>query len=152
PTLRTRLPDARAIAKLYGLAGAEKGRPLRLNADMLHIDTELGRCFVTWRANVPLPPDADAAKLHVAAAIEIEGLPVELPVPEPARATDEPDEGERLPTERLRAVTVVVDASSPGAPALPFRAPEGPSPLLAPRPAQPYVERPPRSPEDLTVD
>lgn len=83
PSLHTMLPTAKAIGRLYGLKGDDKGLPITLNADSLHIDTENGRCSVTWRASLPLQDDVDLSRLHVVAGIEVPGHPIHLPGLEP---------------------------------------------------------------------
>jgi hypothetical protein len=81
-SIQLRLPAAKGIGKLHGLKGFDKGRPITLNADSLHIDTELGRCSLSWRGSVPLPEDVDLSRLHVVAGIELEGQPLSMPAPE----------------------------------------------------------------------
>ncbi|MFS8068308.1 MAG: DUF2169 domain-containing protein, partial [Byssovorax sp.] len=77
PRLQTRLPSARASARIFGLAGAPEGHRIELTADMLHIDGDEQRCTVVWRKSFPVAAEAALPALRIAAGAEIgnEALP-----------------------------------------------------------------------------
>ncbi len=56
PRLQTRLPAARASARIFGLAGTPEGQRLELTADLLHIDGDEQRCTLVWRKSFLSPP------------------------------------------------------------------------------------------------
>ena len=80
-TLEARLPGARGAARVYGLGdgGTGRGRPLRLNADMLRIDADLLRCDVVWRSSFPVPGEDALAAIRILVGVEREGQPIEWP-------------------------------------------------------------------------
>lgn len=81
PCLRTRLPGARGLARLYGLGGygVEEGTPLELVADTLRIDGDAQCCTVVWRQNVPIAGDEALAAAYVVAGVEVAGEVLEWP-------------------------------------------------------------------------
>ncbi|APR75965.1 Putative type IV pilus assembly FimV-related transmembrane protein [Minicystis rosea] len=81
--LRTRLPDARGVARLHGLSafGIPEGQPLALTADTLSIDGDEQRCAVVWRKSFAVPSEAALAAARIVAGIELPGEPVAWPDP-----------------------------------------------------------------------
>ena len=75
PLLRTRLPAARGVARLHGLAafGIVEGQPLELTADTLAIDGDEQRCTVVWRKSFAVPSEAALAAARIAAGVELPG-------------------------------------------------------------------------------
>ncbi|HTN82887.1 MAG TPA: DUF2169 domain-containing protein, partial [Sorangium sp.] len=81
PWLRSRLPSARALARLYrtGAGSDEGGQPIELVADTLTIDADRLLCSVIWRGNVALPPGDALARMRVVAGVEVPGRPLLWP-------------------------------------------------------------------------
>ncbi|AUX48537.1 uncharacterized protein SOCE26_100750 [Sorangium cellulosum] len=91
PRLRTRLPDARGLARLHGLSafGVSEGQLLDLTADTLRIDGDEQRCTVVFRGSFPVPDEAALAAARIVAGVEILGEPLawpEAPPPQGAAA------------------------------------------------------------------
>jgi len=72
PLLRTRLPSARGLARVYGLGqlGVAEGQMLELTADTLRIDGDEQRCTVVWRRSFPIPGEAALASLRIVVGVE----------------------------------------------------------------------------------
>lgn len=82
PVLETQLPGARAVGKVYGLGAArERGHPIALKADHLHIDTDRGLCSVAWRASVPVVDESVLSRMLLIVGVEIAGQSLEWPDP-----------------------------------------------------------------------
>lgn len=77
PSLTTRLPGARAMARVY--TGGGMGRPFALNAGTLFIDGDAERCSITWRGGFPVSGEESLASLTVAGGIELPGAGIEWP-------------------------------------------------------------------------
>ncbi|XXX72647.1 DUF2169 domain-containing protein [Sorangium sp. So ce134] len=77
PKLRTQLPEARGVARLYReqQAAPRAGEPIPLRADAVHVDVDRRCCSVVWRGHVPVE-EADLASLRVLAGVELPGQPV----------------------------------------------------------------------------
>ena len=77
PRFRTRLPGARGLARIHGLAafGIAEGQPLELHLDTLCIDSDEQRCTVVCRRSFPVPDEAALAAVRVVAGIEVPGEP-----------------------------------------------------------------------------
>ena len=82
PVLRSKLPGARALARVYGLSavGLAEGLPLELRADTLRIDGALGQCTVVWRRSFPVASEALLARVRVVAGVELPGAPIDWSV------------------------------------------------------------------------
>jgi hypothetical protein len=78
PALRTQLPAAQAVARLYRRAHAppRTGEPIALRADTVQIDVDRQRCSILWRGRAQLPEDAELPSLGVAAGLETAGQAV----------------------------------------------------------------------------
>ncbi|UQA57791.1 DUF2169 family type VI secretion system accessory protein [Polyangium aurulentum] len=113
--LRTRLPEARGAARVYGLSafGVAEGQSLDLQADTLRIDGDEQRCTVVFRRSFPVPSEAAFASLRIVAGVELPGAPLAWPShPAPPRQGVE-----------FATLALVDDAASAPAPleATPFR-------------------------------
>ncbi|WP_437320409.1 DUF2169 domain-containing protein [Sorangium sp. So ce385] len=88
PRLEMRLPRARGVARIEGLAAsaASGGEILELCADTLRIDGAEQRCTVVWRQIVPVPGEDDLAALRIAAGVAIDGEELAWPERRPGRA------------------------------------------------------------------
>ncbi|MDC0677169.1 DUF2169 domain-containing protein [Sorangium atrum] len=77
PKLRTQLPEARGVARLYRqkLASPRAGEPISLRADTAHIDVDRRRCSVVWRGHAPVE-EAEIESLRVLAGVELPGQPI----------------------------------------------------------------------------
>ncbi|WP_437279953.1 DUF2169 domain-containing protein [Sorangium sp. So ce375] len=75
--LRTRLPGARALARVHGLSalGVREGQPLDLVLDTLHIDGDRQSCSLVWRRSFPLAGEAALAAVRVVVGVEVPGAP-----------------------------------------------------------------------------
>lgn len=133
PRIESRLPDARAVACVYGLPGTAPGvaRAVALHADTLRIDAEDLRCSLVWRGLVPVRDEAALADLHFVVAVDLRDIPIEWPPSaEPAlAAAPAPEATSPAPEAPARHEGTLVAEDSPAsrAPALPFR--PGPSAL-----------------------
>ncbi|AUX31572.1 MULTISPECIES: DUF2169 domain-containing protein [Sorangium] len=88
PRLEMRLPSARGVARIEGLAAsaASGGQILELRADTLRIDGAEQRCTVVWRQIVPVPGEDALADVRIAAGVAIDGEELAWPEPRPGRA------------------------------------------------------------------
>ncbi|WP_437541490.1 DUF2169 domain-containing protein [Sorangium sp. So ce367] len=77
PKLRTQLPEARGVARLYRqkLAAPRAGEPISLRADTVHVDVDRRRCSVVWRGHAPLE-EAEIQSLRVLAGVELPAQPI----------------------------------------------------------------------------
>ncbi|WP_437972936.1 DUF2169 domain-containing protein [Sorangium sp. So ce295] len=77
PKLRTQLPEARGVARLYRqkLAAPRAGEPILLRADTVHVDVDRRRCSVVWRGHAPLE-EAEIQSLRVLAGVELPAQPI----------------------------------------------------------------------------
>ncbi|WP_437893228.1 DUF2169 domain-containing protein [Sorangium sp. So ce124] len=77
PKLRTQLPEARGVARLYRqkLASPRAGEPISLRADTAHIDVDRRRCSVVWRGHTPVE-EAEIESLRVLAGVELPAQPI----------------------------------------------------------------------------
>ncbi|WP_437320735.1 DUF2169 domain-containing protein [Sorangium sp. So ce385] len=75
PRLQMRLPGARGVARIRGLAAsaAADGELIELNADTLRIDGVEQRCTVVWRRVFPVSGEDAFAAVRIVAGVEIEG-------------------------------------------------------------------------------
>jgi hypothetical protein len=116
--LRTKLPGARALCRVYGAApGAPVPDAVPLVADLMQIFAEPRLCSLVWRGSFPLHDERLVGQLVVLGAIELPGEAVSWPssvaelvaapgAPPPAASPDRPlgDDGAR---------TVLFDAEQP---------------------------------------
>lgn len=74
PRLRTALPGARGVARLYRRIDPEPraGEPIAMHMDMLHVDVDAHCCSIVWRGHAVLG-DESPADLHVVAGVEMPG-------------------------------------------------------------------------------
>ncbi|WP_437292917.1 DUF2169 domain-containing protein [Sorangium sp. So ce426] len=77
PKLRTQLPEARGVARLYRqkLAAPRAGEPIPLRADAVHVDVDRRRCAVVWRGHAPVE-EAEIQSLRVLAGVELPAQPI----------------------------------------------------------------------------
>ena len=149
PRLQTRLPGARAYAKIHGLSafGVSEGHLLELRADTLRVDGQEQLCTVVWRQSVPVTSEAALPAARIAAGVAIDGAAITWPDPRVlARAIDanrrlaraDPRRAQQLHGGETLTLSddeiEVVDAATPFRPAprgVP-RAPSGPARPRAP--------------------
>lgn len=147
PSLTTRLPGARAMARVY--TGGGMGRPFALNAGTLFIDGDAERCSITWRGSFPVSGEESLASLTVVGGIELPGAGIEWPdrpipsrprplAPPPPRATpllfeEHSVDGTALLREEPRPLPA----------AMPF---QSPAPGAARHPGPPRPSAPPPPP------
>jgi hypothetical protein len=105
PKLRTRLPGAVAVSKIYGHEAAVPDA-VPLKADMLHVDADRRRCAVVWRGSFPLPSAEALDTIVVAGSLE---LPDE-PALWPETASDLEEEPFAPPAVAGGSETVAFDA------------------------------------------
>jgi hypothetical protein len=144
PRIRSRLPTARAHARLHGLPGTPEGAPLELAADTLRIEADRMGCTVVWRADFAVPSEEALAGLRVVVAVETEAMPVvwpdeasPAPPPEPVPVSL-PQEVIELDADALIPLsTVTLEAApadeAPPAPIVPFVPASAPGGALPPR-------------------
>lgn len=85
PRLRTQLPDARGVARLYrrGESLPREGASIALVADMLVIDVDRRCASILWRGHTSVE-EAELGSLHVVAGVELPGRPIAWADPFPA--------------------------------------------------------------------
>ncbi|MFT3772227.1 MAG: DUF2169 domain-containing protein [Minicystis sp.] len=115
PRVETRLPGARALAKVYG-PGPElvSGRPLALRADTLHIDTTGQTCTILWRGHFPAE-GLDLDTLEVAAGIELPNRPLVWPWQEWQRRAPAADKAPDSVTVHLKEEEIAARFARPAA-------------------------------------
>lgn len=82
--LSTRLPSARAVARLFGADSPTAGFPLELEADTLAIDADRQVCSVVWRGCLSIVgQERDLSQLTAVLGIELPGYPMPWDRPPP---------------------------------------------------------------------
>jgi hypothetical protein len=77
PRLRTRLPSARGVARLYGADAPPSGFPLELEADTLMIDGDRQVCSIVWRGCLSIVgQEEDLSQLRAVIGVELPGYPM----------------------------------------------------------------------------
>jgi hypothetical protein len=77
--LRTRLPAAVAVSRLYGAERAGVVGQVPLMPDMLHIEPDRDRCTLVWRGSCPLSDEDVIKHLTVAGGVELPNEPMLWP-------------------------------------------------------------------------
>jgi hypothetical protein len=77
PRVQSRLPGARAFARVFGLSDAGRGQPLGLVADMLAVDADEMVCSVVWRAGFPIPGEEALGAIRIVAGVETASAPID---------------------------------------------------------------------------
>ncbi|MDI1435459.1 DUF2169 family type VI secretion system accessory protein [Polyangium sorediatum] len=111
----------------YAVVAGSRGEPIRLQGDLLCIDTDRGLCTLTFRAQIPLPAGGDVQVTVVGAPMGARVSPDEAPVAPQARP--EPPEDRRIDEEEHTMPFTVPARRHDG---LPFR---GTTPAQPPRPS-----------------
>lgn len=75
--LRSRLPSARAMARIYGPAPGTVPDLVPLRAESLHIDADRGVCTLVWRGS--FPSRADIPHMLIAAGVSLCGEAIPWP-------------------------------------------------------------------------
>lgn len=90
PELRSSLPGARGVARLYRLdaPAGDHGRVVEIVADTLTIDADRLICSVVWRGSVPLRPGDTPDRLLVLGGVELPGQPVIWPPVDALRGSE----------------------------------------------------------------
>jgi hypothetical protein len=78
--LRTQLPGARAVARVFRTDQATVPDSVPLSADLIQIDMERKRCSIVWRGSFPIESEASAKGLMVAGGLELPDEAVQFPV------------------------------------------------------------------------
>jgi hypothetical protein len=125
PRLRVRLPGARGIARIHGLAafGVTEGQPLALHADTLRIDTDEELCTITFRGTFPVTDEDALGEVTIAVGVETPGRPIAWPdVVARTAGSGVPTSTETMPPtyeqfesvrEDVRAGTLAIDGDAP---------------------------------------
>jgi hypothetical protein len=79
PVLRSQLPGAIGVAKVYGAERANVPPIIPLMADMLHIDAEAMSASLTFRGSFPVADEASLATLTIAGGVELPDEPMLWP-------------------------------------------------------------------------
>jgi len=79
PTLTTRLPQLRGLARIHGLSahGTPDGQVIALRPDTLRIDADEERCVIGFRGNVLLPDPSVLDRVRVVVGVQIHGAPLQ---------------------------------------------------------------------------
>ncbi len=146
PRVQTRLPGARGLARVHGLAalGVPEGHPLDLYADLLHIDGDDQRCTVVWRNSFAIAGESALNEVRIVAGVELRSEPIAWavpaarePLPSMAATAVLPGEGAAAtvlwqdPSPPIAATALPGDLGPNSAP-LPFAPASSPSPLSRP--------------------
>jgi hypothetical protein len=120
PRLRTQLPEARGVARLYrrGESLPREGASIALVADMLVIDVDRRCASILWRGHTSVE-EAELGSLHVVAGVELPGRPIPWADPFPAEQPAPSAEAESL-FEGTMFVPVELAQKLAAAPATPF--------------------------------
>jgi hypothetical protein len=97
PRVQSRLPGARAAARVFGLGDAAAGQPLVLVADTLRIDADELCCSVVWRGSFPVPSEAALAAVRVMGGVDLPGQPLVWPPLRPVARSEAFASTMRLP-------------------------------------------------------
>ena len=120
-----RLPGARGIARIHGLAafGVTEGQPLALHADTLRIDTDEELCTITFRGTFPVTDEDALGDVTIAVGVETPGRPIAWPaVVARTAGSGLPTSTETMPPtyeqfesvrEDVRAGTLAIDGDAP---------------------------------------
>jgi hypothetical protein len=90
PRLSSRLPGARATARVYAPSGSVAGGPtfeVAMRADRLSIDAEARQCWLSWRGSFPVADEMSARSITLVGALLMPGQSVWS---EPGRAISAP--------------------------------------------------------------
>jgi hypothetical protein len=157
---RSRLPDARAAARLYGIAADQMPDYVPLRAESLHIDAERGLVSVVWRGSHRYT--FESASLIVAVGVSVSGAAIEWPATTAELAALMQSQSAPLPADQQLAQhgdTIVIEPTHPGdltataeaapreAPTMPFAGrlqPRSSSPPAAEIPGAPWSASPGR--------
>lgn len=153
PRLQTRLPHARGLARVFGLAalGVKEGQPLDLQADTLRIDADNELCTLVFRGSFRLPSEDALSAVQLLAGVQVGDEPLDWPAPPPRRErpslvaspSSSPAATAMVTpvTSAAKALgTIAVMSDGPAsAAALPFQ-PSATPVLLDPEPAHPPVK------------
>jgi hypothetical protein len=148
-SLETRLPGARAMARVYTKSGM--GRPFPLVADTVYIDGDADQCSITWRGSFPVTNEDALADLCVAAGLEVGGAPIEWPDRPPVRQAEPAQRGRPMQTASTETVALSGDETTIRRPAIkvvPFAA-GARSPALPAQGIKPAAPSAPREAESL---
>ncbi|MBW2529334.1 MAG: DUF2169 domain-containing protein, partial [Deltaproteobacteria bacterium] len=72
-TIRTVLPSAQALLRIYPRDGGDAAEPIQMRPDLVQINTNRMVCTIVWRASIPLGSEAQAGTMVVAGALELPG-------------------------------------------------------------------------------
>jgi hypothetical protein len=148
---RSRLPETRAAARLYGTAGASVPDYVPLRAESLHIDAERGVCSLVWRGSYPCM--TASTSLIVAVGLSVGGATIAWPTTSEQLTALMVEQCEWLPDDQLLAQdgdtivisnreepprraspdhTTTVEATPRDSPTMPFAKGDPPAPRSAP--------------------
>jgi hypothetical protein len=145
--LRMRLPGARAVARIHGLAalGVADGQPLALHGDTLRIDTDEARVSLTFRGTFPIASTEAYARVRLQVGVELPGEPIVWLAAHELSAMSEPPPPSTAAPARAPAGfdgTLVLLGDAPAAArSLPFQ-PGSSAPALAAAPAPASAREP----------
>jgi hypothetical protein len=88
PRVRSRLPSARAAARVHGLAGHDSDEPIPLVLDTLRIDADRMAAWLVWRTDFAVPDEEALAALRVVVGVATEALPLAWPGDEDTSALE----------------------------------------------------------------
>ncbi|XXX81026.1 DUF2169 domain-containing protein [Sorangium sp. So ce134] len=127
PRLEMRLPRARGVARIEGLAAsaASGGEILELRADTLRIDGAEQRCTVVWRQIVPVPGEDALAAVRIAAGVAIDGEELAWPELRLGRAGRVEAAHPAEPRIGLEGTVMIEEPPAVSAPASPWAADPG---------------------------
>lgn len=112
PRLESRLPGARALARLYGV-DATGHRDIGLAADTLWIDTDRLIACLSWRGNFEVESDAALASAQIFAGVELPGRPIPWPGSSAAMSAAVASQPAPLASEETPQLSSVPFALSP---------------------------------------
>ena len=89
PRVRTQIPGARGLARVYGGNAPQGGAPIELRLDTMAFDGDRSVVSLLWRGTMSIQDEAAAQSLRILGAVELAGqAPVTFPAQPGPRAAE----------------------------------------------------------------
>ncbi|APR76627.1 Hypothetical protein A7982_01974 [Minicystis rosea] len=144
--IQSRLPDVRAMARVFGIADGGGGHRVPLVADMMHIDADDLVCTLVFRQSFPLPSVEALAAVRIDVGVEASGQSIEWPAPPapPSAAVSAPVSApsESEPKPRIEAPAPMAEATPSSKWEGTMAIPADGAPVASTRKPLPFVPKP----------